>query len=161
LHKSTLIREPIVQQSHILNLSIGDRVPDRRLSASAHSGRVNLKGKEVLIDVSADAVRAASDSRLPVLAELELYFSCLVRKQLRFREINGVQPHSDEYSRVFPGLYAAFRAVTTSHCSIADAGDKPPVETMPVRQPERFVPDWIRIDYRAGQWLGEYGFARK
>ena len=150
-----------MEQSHILNLSIGDTVPARRLSASAHAGRVNLKGKEVLIEVSADAVRAASDSRLPVLAELELYFCCLVRKQLRFREINGVQPQNENSSRVFPGLYAAFRAVTTSHCSVADVGDKPPVETMPVCQPERFVPDWIRIDYRAGQWLGEYGYARK
>jgi hypothetical protein len=151
-----------VPQSHTLNLSVGDRVPDRRLSTSAHSGRVNLLGKEVLIDVSADAVRAAADSRLPVAAELELYFSCLVRKQLRFREINGVQPHADDdYARVFPGLYASFRAVTTQHCAIADAGDKPPVEAMRVRRPERFVPDWIRIDYRAGQWVGEYGYARR
>ena len=150
-----------MSQSQLLNLSIGDQVPDRRLTASSYSGVVNLSGKQVLVAVSADAVTAVADSRLPVVAEFELYFSCLVRKQLRFREINGAQPQNDDYSRVFPGLYAAFRAVTTSHCSIAEAGDKPPVETMPVCHPERFVPDWIRIDYRAGQWLGEYGFARK
>ena len=149
-----------MSQSHVLNLSIGDHVPDRRLSASAYSGIVNIQGKQVVIDVSADAVRAVSESRLPVVAELELYFSCLVRKQLRFRELNGVEPHEDDYSRVLPGLYASFRAVTTAHCSIAEAGDHPPVETMPVRHPERFVPDWIRIDFRGGNWLGEYGFAR-
>jgi len=53
-----------------------------------------------------------------------------------------------------------FRAVATQQCRIKDVGDKPPVETMPIHKPERFVPDWIKIDYRAGQWVGEYGFKR-
>lgn len=148
-------------QDQLLNLSIGDQVPDRRLSLSAYSGTVNLKGKQVSIEISADAVRAAADSPVPIVAELELYFSCLVRKQLRFRGVTGLQAGSDDYARVVPGFYTTFRAVTTQHCSIMEVGDKPPVETMPVRNPERFVPDWIRIDYRADQWLGEYGFRRK
>lgn len=150
-----------MQQCQTLNLSIGDNVPDRRLSASSWSGTVNLKGKQLLIDISADAIRALADSRLPVVAELELYFSCLVRKQLRFREINGIQPLDDEYTRVIPGFYTTFRAVTTKTCAVAETDGKPPVETMPIRRAERFVPDWLKIDYRAGQWLGEYGFTRK
>jgi len=149
-----------VSQSQLLNLSIGDQVPDRRLTASSYSGVVNLNGKQVLVAVSADAVTAVADSRLPVVAEFELYFSCLVRKQVRFREISGVAPEDSDYSRVVPGLYATFRAVTTKHCAIADSGDKPPVEAMPIVHPERFAPDWIRIDFRNGQWRGEYGFAR-
>ncbi len=131
------------------------------MSASAYTGSVTIKGKAVHIDVSTDAVRAAADSPIPIVAELELYFSCLVRKQVRFRGISGLQAGTDDYSRVVPGFYTTFRAVTTQHCSIVEVGDKAPVETMPVRNPERFVPDWVRIDYRAGQWLGEYGFARK
>lgn len=148
-------------QNQLLNLSVGDQVPDRRLTASAHTDTIDLKGKKVRIGISADAVRAAADSPLPLVAELELYFSCLVRKQLRFRRIDDTEVGSNEFTRVVPGLYTTFRAVTTAHCSIAEAGDKPPVVSMPVRKPERFVPDWIRIDYRAGQWLGEYGFARR
>jgi len=149
-----------VHQSQTLNLSIGDNVPDRRLSNRAWSGTVSLQGKSLRVDISADAVHAAADSRLPILAELELYFSCLVRKQLRFREINGVQPENDDCIRIIPGFFTRFRAVTTQHCSIAETDGKPPVETMPIQHPERFVPDWLRIDYRAGRWLGEYGFAR-
>ena len=106
-------------------------------------------------------MRAIGDSRLPIAAELELYFSCLVRKQTRFREINGVQADNNDYARVVPGFYATFRAVTTKHCTVAETDGKPPVETMPIQHAERFVPDWLKIDYRAGQWLGEYGFARK
>ncbi len=148
-------------QDQLLNLSIGEHVSDRRLSASGYAGTVQIKCKPVLIEISADAVGAAADRPRPIVAELELYFSCLVRKQLRFSGIDSLRAVTDDYARVIPGLYATFRAVTTRHCSIVDVGDNPPVETMPVRNPERFVPDWIRIDYRGRQWLGDYGFARK
>jgi len=149
-----------VSQSQTLNLSIGDAIPDRRLSTHAWSGVVNLQGKSLPVEISAAAIQAVADSRLPVVAELELYFSCLVRKQLRFREINGVPADGDDYVRIIPGFYTTFRAVTTKHCSVAETEGKPPVETMPIQHAERFVPDWLKIDFRAGQWRGEYGFAR-
>ncbi len=148
-------------QDKLLNLSIGDHIPDRRLSAKSYTGTVRLQGKSVRIDISADAVREADAGNQPVLAELELYFSCLVRKQLRFRRLHDQQTEGDGLVRVIPGFYTSFRAITTSHCAIVDAGGGVPVETMPVQHPERFVPDWIRIDYRARQWRGEYGFARR
>jgi hypothetical protein len=150
-----------VQQSQTLNLSIGDDISDRRLSTRGWSGAVSLKGKQLFIEISENAMRAIEQSRLPIVAELELYFSCLVRKQTRFREINGVQADNNDYARVIPGFYTTFRAVTTKHCTVAETDGKPPVEAMPIQRAERFVPDWLKIDYRAGHWLGEYGFARK
>lgn len=148
-------------QGHTLTLSIGEQIPDRRLSLQAFSGVIRLFGKQVTVDVSSDAVRAAADSRRPVIAELELYFSCLVRKQVRFLESGDPVLDGDECARILPGLYTTFRAVTTQHCAIVEAADQPPVETMSVRHPERFVPDWIRIDYRGRQWRGAYGFASR
>jgi hypothetical protein len=150
-----------VTQGQTLTLSIGERIPDRRLSVQAYSGVIRLFGKQVIVDVSRDAVRAAADSPCPVIAELELYFSCLVRKQVRFLESDGHVLDGDERVRIVPGLYATFRAVTTRHCAIAEVGNQPPVETMAVRHPERFVPDWIRVDYRGHQWRGAYGFATR
>lgn len=149
-----------MSQVETLNLSIGDQVKDRRLAAKSHAGVIELSGKQVFIDMTADAVEACSASSVPIACELELYFSCLVRKQLRFTEGTGLTPGDDSHAAVIPGFSVSFRAVTTQTCSIDSAGDKPPVETMPIHKPERFVPDWIRIDYRAGQWLGEYGFKR-
>lgn len=148
-----------MQLSEILNLSIGDVVPQRRLSESAYSGAISLHGKPVSVSLSAEAVRSAANSHLPILAELELYFSCFVRKQMRFCEIRGKAPGGEDYARVIPGFYASFRAVTTKHCTIAGLdGKAPPVEAMPVKRPRTFVPDWIRIDFHAGQWRGEYGY---
>jgi len=148
-----------VYQDQTLELRVGDRIPDHRLSPTAFAGTIHLLEKPVLAYVSADAVQAATDSRLPIVAELELYFSCLVRKQVRFHQTTGLEPGTEGATRLVPGLYAAFRAVTTARCAIAEAGDRPPVEVMPVDRPGRFVPDWMRIDYHRGRWQGEYGFA--
>jgi len=147
-------------ESELLNLSVGDCIADSRLSAHAYSGKVAIQGKSVNIDVTRQAVKAASEHHYPILIEVELYFSCLVRKQIRFREINALAADETKYTRVIPGFFTGFRAVATQQCRIKDVGVKPPVETMPIHKPERFVPDWIKIDYRAGQWIGEYGFKR-
>ena len=148
-------------QSNILSLSIGDDIPDSRISRQSYSDRVDILGKPVQFDISESALRALPRNRYPILVELELYFSCLIRKQVRFREIVQLEDAAKQYTQVVPGLYSCFRAVTTQHCSIADVGESPPVQNMPVKKPARFVPDWAKIDYRSGQWLGEYGFAPK
>ena len=152
-----------MSQSAILQLSIGDSIADSRFTGDAFSGEVLLLGKPVRFDVSAPAMRALADAASPIVVELELYFSCLVRKQVCFRELAGIRDESTAsvpHASVVPGLFASFRAVTTQECRIADVKGKPPVETLPVKKPDLFVPDWVRIDYRADKWRGEYGFER-
>ena len=149
-----------VNESEFLNLSVGDSVSDSRLSGHSYSGKIAIHGKPVNIDITKHAVEAITAHRYPILAELELYFSCLVRKQVRFQELRQPDWNSSGYARVLPGLFASFRAVCTKECKVADVAGKPPVETMPVKKPGQFVPDWIKIDFRAGEWLGEYGFER-
>jgi len=135
-------------------------VPGNRFSGQSYSGNATIAGKSVTIDITSHAIQAISEHRYPILAELELYFSCLVRKQVRFLELKQADHITTGYTRVLPGLFASFRAVCTKECKIADVSAKPPVETMPVKQPGLFVPDWLKIDFRAGEWLGEYGFER-
>ncbi|HHJ15369.1 MAG TPA: hypothetical protein ENJ80_01590 [Gammaproteobacteria bacterium] len=148
-------------ESELLNLSVGDRVTRSVFSSGAFTGSVTLQDRQVEIFLSAAAVDAASEASKPILAQMELYFSCLVRKQVRFMELDLANPDivADRAS-IIPGLFTSFRAICTQHCNIADFVGKPPVETMPVKKRGMFMPDWIRIDYRAGEWLGEYGFAR-
>jgi len=119
---------------------------------------MELRGKRVRVDISESAVEALSDRDAPLLVELELYFSCLVRKQIRFTALPEKPSTDNECTRVMRGLYASFRAVTTAHCRIDETDGKPPVETLPVKKPDLFVPDWLKLDFRAGRWLGEYGF---
>lgn len=144
-------------QHATLELPESDLLPRR---AGAYAGHVDILGKAVRVDVSRAALKALSRHGFPLIAEMELYFSCLIRKQVLFREFTRAVSQPDDCSRVIPGLYATFRAVTTKHCRVADVTGKPPVEAMPVKKPRPFVPDWLSIDFRAGQWRGEYGFSR-
>lgn len=149
-----------MKASETLSLSIGDDVPERRLTGRSCSKQVIIQGKSVQVDVTESAIRALAASSTAILMELELYFSCLVRKQVRFSELSETQKKSHQYTCILPGLYACFRAVTTQACKIADVRGKPPVETIPVKKPGQYVPDWAKIDHRAKRWLGEYGFTR-
>ena len=149
-----------MSQTQPLHLSIGQVVPEKRLSGVSHSGAVSILGKAVRFNVTESAMRAISELAYPVLVELELYFSCLIRKQVRFSQVQSKEQLNSDYMCVVPGLYTCFRAVTTRECRRDEVEGRPPVATMPIREPHRFVPDWVKIDYRARQWLGEYGFTR-
>jgi len=150
-----------VIESNFLNLSVGDNIARSVFSTGSFTGSVTLQDRNIDIFLSSAAVHAASEAVKPVLAQMELYFSCLVRKQVRFMELDLSNPDivADRAS-IVPGLFTSFRAICTRQCNIDDFVGKPPVETMPVKKRGMFMPDWIKIDYRAGEWLGEYGFAR-
>ena len=94
----------------------------------------------------------------PLQAEMELYFSCLIRKRVLFTTLPGNHPLADNTAEALPGLFISFNPVTTKECRIVDNPDGPLLKAMPIKDPARFVPDWIKIHYRSGQWLGEYSF---
>jgi hypothetical protein len=88
---------------------------------------------------------------------MELYFSCLVRKQVRFHEAADNLP--GESVAVNDRLRVRFRPVMTQSCHVDEiAGEAPPLTDFPVVNPAAFVPHWLRIDYRNGQWQGEFGY---
>ena len=116
---------------------------------------VSVNNRPMSVRLSAAAERALRGESAPLVAEMELYFSCLIRKQVRFHR--GEQP--DDAVAVAEGLYVRFRPVMTRGCSVAEGGEAPPLTDFPIARPEDYVPHWLRIDYRAGEWAGEFGFA--
>jgi hypothetical protein len=115
---------------------------------------ITLQGKPVRIELSSAAQDALGERQETLLAEMELYFSCLIRKKVRFRDANG-EPGT---VRVGDGLHVRFRPIMTAHCGTDYEGDEPPVTDFPIANPEAFVPGWLRIDFRRGQWHGDFGF---
>jgi hypothetical protein len=119
------------------------------------SAMVQILGKQVQVEWTRAAEVVLAQLSAPLKVEMELYFSCLLRKQVRF----GEQAHSREFVPVTPQLQVAFRPVMTRVCSAAEVEDAPPLEDFPLVNPAAFVPHWLKIDYRHGQWQGEFGFA--
>jgi len=115
---------------------------------------VEILGRDVNVSVSENASRELSRRSTPLIAEMELYFSCLIRKKVRFHET----PHNLHSISVTQKLQIAFHPVMTATCGNDYEGDEPPLTDFPIQKPESFVPHWLMIDYRDSQWQGEFGF---
>lgn len=93
----------------------------------------------------------------PLSVEMEVYFSCLIRLQVNFPEQlkqNYIPVNSDD-DRV--KLY--FYPIMTQHCEVSEIrGRDPDTEYFPIQKPEKFTPRWFKLDYKNGQWLGEFGY---
>ena len=114
---------------------------------------VEIEGKTVTVEWSEAANAALALRDRPLLAEMELYFSCLIRKKVRFGD------GTDKGVAVNYHLAVSFRPVMTRICSVSESGDEgPPLTDFPIARPEAFVPHWLRIDYVDGKWQGEFGY---
>jgi hypothetical protein len=119
--------------------------------APAHT--LSLAGRTVTVELSAAARAALAERRAPLVAEMELYFSCLIRKRVRFPE----QVHPDALcAPLDPRLTVCFRPVMTRSCAVRDTDGQPELEAFPIRRPAAFVPKRLALDYRHGAWLGEF-----
>lgn len=115
--------------------------------------QIDILGKKVDVSISPAAVEALSARDTPLIAEMELYFSCLIRKKVRFRENTD-----GELIQVTEALAVRFRPVMTESCSIDYEGDEPPVTDFPIKKPQAFVPHWLKIGFKNNQWIGEFGY---
>jgi hypothetical protein len=113
---------------------------------------VEILGKEVLVEWSASAEKKLQVLAEPLLVEMELYFSCLIRKAVRF----GRNAQAGDFALAAPRLKVGFRPVMAKSCRISDAEGEPPLEDFPIVKPEAFVPKRLAIDYSGGEWKGEF-----
>lgn len=113
---------------------------------------VEILGKKVLVEWSASADKKLQELDQPLSVEMELYFSCLIRKAVRF----GGDAQADNFALAAPRLKIGFRPVMTKACRMSDIEGEPPLEDFPMVRPEAFVPKRLTIDYRAGKWMGEF-----
>jgi len=118
---------------------------------------VIINGRPLRVRISNRAKARLRRREAPLYLEMELYFSCLLRKQVNVREQpDGIEPHP-----VNDRLQVWFRPVVTKSCAISECPPgKPLVTDMPVVRPERYFPHWLTLDYRAGRWLADFGYAR-
>jgi len=117
---------------------------------------VDIGRKSLKLHVSRRAEARLKQRSEPLLLEMELYFSCLIRKRVYVREsAEGIEAIS-----VNDRLKIWFRPVVTRTCAISECErDNPPVVDMPIVDPGRYFPRWLTLDYRAGQWRAEFGYA--
>jgi hypothetical protein len=109
--------------------------------------------KSLRIELSRAALRALERMKTPLLVEMELYFGCLIRKQVRFHG----QGTGKRFHPVNGELSLAFRPVVTQGCSL-DGDTPPPVAGLDIQREQAFIPRWLRVHYRNGEWQGSFGY---
>lgn len=112
-----------------------------------------LEGKPFRVILSGAAQRALATRSTPLIAEMELYFSCLTRLRVRFYESD---PDASA-TAVSELLAVRFRPVVSQRCDLHEVAGKPPLTDAPLAKRAPFVPHWLRLDFKRGEWLGEFG----
>ena len=125
--------------------------------------QITMMGKSVKVEFSAKAERALMSRKSPLYIEMELYFSCLLRKQVRVYEGTRHKPeqHIDGnfLVKINDKLSIGFRPVMTKSCSVSSCeGEKPPLSDFPIEKPQTYVPKWLKVDFRKGEWCGNFGY---
>lgn len=115
---------------------------------------IEILGKSVRVEWSEAAEKALNKLDMPLLVEMELLFSCLIRKSVRFRK----DLSADDFAFVTPKLRVGFRPVMTKACRLSDIDGPTPLEDFPIKKPSAFVPKTLFIDFQRNQWAGEYQF---
>lgn len=110
--------------------------------------RIEISGKPLEVLCSARANRALAARDRPLVAEVELAFACMARKQVLFHETAG----ATETIRAHDKLELLITTVIPNACEKSAA-----TKTAAKASARHFTPKWIRIDYAKGKWIGEYG----
>lgn len=120
---------------------------------SMNNFTTRFMNKPLRVEMSRASRRALSRTRRPLLIEMELYFGCLIRKQVRFHDQDAEQ----RFQRVSNEVSLAFRPVVTGSCRLDDEVS-PYVEDLDIQRKQAYIPRWLRIHYRNGQWEGTFGY---
>lgn len=115
---------------------------------------VNINNHDVLVEWTPAAASELARRTAPLIVELELYFSCLVKKFVHFREDSRGRP------TVAAGdmLHLYFRPVTSTACSFetAERFGRQPEMDIDTPATRRIAPKRVNLDHVDGVWRGSF-----
>jgi hypothetical protein len=115
---------------------------------------VAINGKPVTVECTPAAVRKLAERSRPLVVELELYFSCLVKKFVHFHD--EAPPRATV--RVADNLHLYFRVVTSTACTmdLAERLGRQPETELDTAVARKLAPRRLRLDAVKGDWRAEF-----
>ena len=126
------------------------RALERCLHRYRHRQSALLGGRRTEVCWTQRAARELQRRQQPLAVELQLYFSCVVKKRVLFHDGSGLAgtPVTDK-------LRITFRAVTSAACDPLEfAASYPAGEQLSNGPAARMIPRRVELDYRRGNWEG-------
>jgi len=100
------------------------------------------------------AERALCSRRVPLVIEMQLNFSCVVKKRVLFHDRTDF-----ETTGINDNIQIAFRPIQAAACDPEEFARNYPVgRVLNAPAATRMIPSKISIDFRKRRWQGEFGF---
>jgi hypothetical protein len=128
------------------------RLVDRWLNRYSYRKTVQINQRSLELRWTERAERELGMREQALIVELQLYFSCVVKKRVLFH-----QRVDFATNRVDNRLEMAFHAIASAVCDPNEFAQKHPEgRDLSSGPAARMVPAIVEIDYRAGRWQGQF-----
>ena len=125
---------------------------DRWLHPRKRSNIITLRDNPLKVSWTNRAEKALHSRDTPLIAEVQLYFSCMVKKRVLFHDETEF-----ETVAVNEKLQVIFRPVQSQQCSPEEFAQNHPVkQEFKTASAIKMKPKSLEIDFKNGQWIGEY-----
>jgi hypothetical protein len=130
------------------------RLVDRWLHSYSHHHGIVLGGKNLHVEWTDRADRALQTRSEPLMIEMQLYFSCVLKKRVLFHE-----NYEMDTVDVGSAMKIAFRPIRAAKCDPDEfARNYPPGRVLDSPAALKMKPSKLSIDFRQRQWEGEFTF---
>ncbi len=130
---------------------------------------LHFQGKKIQIEYSQKADEMAHQLNTPMVMEMQVYFSCMLGKNLAYYSGSSIagayqlEPSLfkellEDSQQLTGNIYLRFNIVMTKDCPVAGCIGPPPVTDFAIVGSEAYVPRWLNIDFYDGIFTGEYGW---
>ncbi len=118
-----------------------------------HRSRVRLNNKDLLIEWTGSAQNALENRSRALNIEMQLMFSCVVKKRVLFHE-------EAEFDLVAVNnrLNVSFRSVQSAVCTPEEFASSYPEGQELNKTAAKMTPSKLKFDFRAEEWTGEFGY---
>ena len=128
------------------------RVLERWFNRFQYCRTVRINQREVEVKWTARAERELGQLDQGLVVELQLYFSCVIKKRVLFHAGSGI-----DAIRVNDRLGLTFRSIASAVCDPREfAASYPQGKNLSSGKAARMVPRKVAIDFRQGGWEGQF-----
>ncbi len=113
---------------------------------------MTLTGHEIDVRLTREARRHLETRDEPLFVEIEVLFSCLVRKRVHV----GVRRPDAPTFAVGPNIEVSIRPVVYEGCD--PANPESTLGDIPMDDASRLMPTWLSLDVTDGKWSGSFGW---
>lgn len=130
------------------------QIIDRWLNPYHAKDSIDIRGKTMSIMYSKRAEKALAERKTALIAELQLYFTCVVQKRVLFHE------HTESKTIAANSkLKILYHAVQSNACEPVEFAEKHPVKKeLTSKAAKSMRPTLFQVDYKNGQWIGDFSF---